>query len=387
MAENTPVSRLMLGNTTEELASMVGKERQIVIDTVKKTAVVMDGETPGGHPLAKERRKIIAGTPNVQINGAAEADLSADIVVKVLPGTVPTKMELVKDPSPDEQGLFLVISYMDAQGVSQTYAIDMNALAEDYEAGANIKIEDHVISSPTWGRHVDEFPADPSALDVPVGGFVTSPATLGGVSLDSYNHRLSDLEEAVGNRGYNSQATITESGEWVSPFTGWAKIVCVGGGNGALSRNRGCSGGNSGGLKIGFAYLLKDTSYTATIGAGGIGNAGASAFYDPTMDGGETSFSGLIDFMVFPGITTTIIDLPASSTSLGLSRCYGAGRGGGTVGFIDGEYIAYDGQAVGAGGGAFLYSASGSATKYGAGNGASGAVFIYWNDPSKGGGE
>lgn len=83
MAENTPVSRLLVGNTTEQLQSLHGKERQLVIDTAKNTAVVMDGVTLGGHPLAKERTKIKSGSDSLKINDGIEADLANDITLTV----------------------------------------------------------------------------------------------------------------------------------------------------------------------------------------------------------------------------------------------------------------------------------------------------------------
>lgn len=41
------------GGTTTELAGVTGAEREIFVDTIKKTIVVSDGATPGGIPLAK----------------------------------------------------------------------------------------------------------------------------------------------------------------------------------------------------------------------------------------------------------------------------------------------------------------------------------------------
>lgn len=42
--------------TTAQHASFTGAEAELTIDTVKKTAVVHDGSTPGGFPLAREDR-------------------------------------------------------------------------------------------------------------------------------------------------------------------------------------------------------------------------------------------------------------------------------------------------------------------------------------------
>lgn len=85
MAENTPISRKFLGNTTEELSALHGKEKQLVIDTVKNTAVVMDGSTMGGHPLAKEAVKIKSGTDGIKINDGTESNLASDITITADP--------------------------------------------------------------------------------------------------------------------------------------------------------------------------------------------------------------------------------------------------------------------------------------------------------------
>lgn len=99
MAENTPNSFLPLGNTTEELAGLHGKEKQLVVDTTKNTLVVMDGVTLGGHPLAKEGTKIKSGSEDVIINDSTEATLAGDVTIKnkpwgiVLDGEFPTDEE------------------------------------------------------------------------------------------------------------------------------------------------------------------------------------------------------------------------------------------------------------------------------------------------------
>ncbi len=42
-----------IGKTTEELATFVGRPRQVVINTDTGQMVVCDGQTPGGIPQAK----------------------------------------------------------------------------------------------------------------------------------------------------------------------------------------------------------------------------------------------------------------------------------------------------------------------------------------------
>src|SRR5574344_1707596 len=42
------------GDTTEAHANFIGADREITIDTDKKTVIVHDGKTKGGFPLARE---------------------------------------------------------------------------------------------------------------------------------------------------------------------------------------------------------------------------------------------------------------------------------------------------------------------------------------------
>lgn len=83
MAMHTSVPALPVGNTTAELQNKVGVKKQLVVDTTKNTLSVMDGVTPGGHPLAKESRKLISSSSNLTLNGGAQADLSGDITLAI----------------------------------------------------------------------------------------------------------------------------------------------------------------------------------------------------------------------------------------------------------------------------------------------------------------
>ncbi len=42
------------GGTTTQHTSFIGADREVTVDTTKKTLVVHDGISPGGIPLAKE---------------------------------------------------------------------------------------------------------------------------------------------------------------------------------------------------------------------------------------------------------------------------------------------------------------------------------------------
>lgn len=140
MALNTAVPVKQVGNTTVELSAKTGVARQLVIDTTKNTAVIMDGTTPGGHPLAKEGVKIKSGSPSLKINGGTEGTLGGDLTITVLPGYVPTGFEYVENPDAQHQGKYLAIKYTDDAGSPQTYYVDAAMLVDTYTAAAPLQI-------------------------------------------------------------------------------------------------------------------------------------------------------------------------------------------------------------------------------------------------------
>lgn len=68
---------------TEKSNLYTGPEGELTGDTTKKTWVYQDGATPGGHPMAKESRKISADGTVLTVNGGTEATLKDDIVLAV----------------------------------------------------------------------------------------------------------------------------------------------------------------------------------------------------------------------------------------------------------------------------------------------------------------
>lgn len=368
MAENTPVSRLMLGNTTEELAAMRGKPKQLVIDTDKNTAVVMDGAIPGGHPLAKEERKIKAGSANVQINGGSEADLAADITITVLPGTVPTSIELKENPASDMQGLYLVINYIDTQGEVQSYAIDMGQLSDVYTAGNGITIENRTVSVndaqlPKWGDVINgPLPDDYDASSLAIGATVAYKC----------DNPPSDAVYLYGN--FNTKEYIIESGEWEAPVTGMYRITIIDGGAGpsysnlssAASRN--VYGGHSGAKDIFYVRLEKGQKVDVVIGAGGIPSENG------TYSAGGKSYFGELSVNLqkyFAGWNNSFY---TSNFTINNCYAYGGGRGGGIP--LGG---AVDGRWYGAGGGAFVLADNSSEF----GKGFQGLVVAEYYDPAK----
>lgn len=146
MAYNTPIPQQQVTATTEALSHQRGVDGLLVVDTDKYVPVVMDGVTYGGHPAAPEARKIKAGTPNVKISGGAEADLSKDVTIAVLPGTTPTGIQFVENPEGQPTGKYLAVSYLDATGAPAVYYIDASLVVDLYTAGTGIVITGNEIS-------------------------------------------------------------------------------------------------------------------------------------------------------------------------------------------------------------------------------------------------
>lgn len=69
--------------TTDQHAAYAGKIGEITVDVTKMAAVVQDGVTRGGYPLAKESRKITADGTIMQVNGGAEGTLAQDVAISL----------------------------------------------------------------------------------------------------------------------------------------------------------------------------------------------------------------------------------------------------------------------------------------------------------------
>lgn len=67
--------------STAAHTSFTGLEGEITMDTTKSTVVIHDGATAGGHPMAKESRKIKADGTNIKVNNSSEATLANDITI------------------------------------------------------------------------------------------------------------------------------------------------------------------------------------------------------------------------------------------------------------------------------------------------------------------
>lgn len=145
MAQNTPVPFRVYGGTTAILSTTAGVAKQVVADQTKQTLVLMDGSTLGGHPMAKAGIKVKAGSPNIKINNGSEADLSADLTITMVPGTIPGAITLVENPDGQPEGQYLKFDYTTAEGTPDSYYVNLTALVDTYTAGQGIAIVDNQI--------------------------------------------------------------------------------------------------------------------------------------------------------------------------------------------------------------------------------------------------
>lgn len=146
MAINTPVPLCLIGGTTSAIAATAGNSKQVAADLDKNTLVLFDGSTLGGHAMAKEAVKIKAGTPNVKINGGTEDNLSGDITITMIPGSIPGAISLVENPEGQTPGQYLKFEYTDADGNPGAYYVNLTVLVDTYTAGDYVSITDGAVS-------------------------------------------------------------------------------------------------------------------------------------------------------------------------------------------------------------------------------------------------
>ncbi|MBD5416940.1 MAG: hypothetical protein HDR50_04630, partial [Desulfovibrio sp.] len=77
------------------------------------------------------------------------------------------------------------------------------------------------------------------------------------------------LSALGGNLLLNGELWLTESGTFTARVTGWHEVLCIDGGHGAYATYYSVIGGDSGGLRWGFAWLVAGEEYPVTVGAGG----------------------------------------------------------------------------------------------------------------------
>lgn len=261
MAENTPNSFLPLGNTTEALAGLHGKEKQLVVDTTKNTLVVMDGATLGGHPLAKEGTKIKSGSEDVIINDSTEATLAGDVTIKnkpwgvVLDGEFPT----------DEEELAALANRVPVGG--SVYGLA--PLGPEDAIPAPYNTEEIITESGTWEAPVDgDF--EITVIGGGSGAHVGSNYLQGGFS-GNYNRQLRHIKKGTKIQitiGSGGIGTDTESDYWGSPT--------VFGDISSDAKNTAIPGG-----KVFFTSAVNADAF-----GGGFGGAGAGQFNAKFYGGG-----------------------------------------------------------------------------------------------------
>ena len=202
------------------------------------------------------------------------------------------------------------------------------------------------------------------------------------------------LSALGGTLQLNSEVWITESGTFTAPVTGLYDVFVIGGGSGGVCRNANttqgvpiAAGGRSGTEDWGYAYLIAGVEYPVIIGTGGLGLVEVPLV--GAADGSDSSFApGVFVSSRPPALSDGVEDQyvyawkssPMDSFKNGdVSRCAGAGLGGGQWGDYPTEeaLIRNSGLFYGAGGGACV------ATYSAAGNGAQGAVRLRYHDPAK----
>lgn len=146
MALNTPVAQRLVGGTEATINATAGAAKQLVANVDNNTLVLFDGTTMGGHPMAKANVKIKTTSPNLKINGGTEADLTADITITSLPGTIPGSIQVVENPEGQPAGTYLKFDYTNADGNAASYFVDLAAVVDIVTAGDSIKITDNVVS-------------------------------------------------------------------------------------------------------------------------------------------------------------------------------------------------------------------------------------------------
>lgn len=188
MPRNTPVPLQQYRGTTAQHAVYTGPAGEITIDTTKKTLVVQDGVTAGGHPLAKESTTITAsngveisagGTlgQNTTVSGVS-ASTSAPGVVQLNSATNSTSQTQAATPKAVSDALAEAKTYADTAGNytgSAPIAVDQNShviSAADattsskgvVQVGENVDVSNGEISVKPWAvyeaDHTDVTVAD-----------------------------------------------------------------------------------------------------------------------------------------------------------------------------------------------------------------------------------
>ena len=186
-----------------------------------------------------------------------------------------------------------------------------------------------------------ERPGDSVTLndpfDSPAAGLITSMVMTPSGVLRAQVEIVSGFSpDANPGNVYDSLATFTEDGTWISPVTGKARIILIGGGDGGWSGGDGEDGeysegasygeagapgvaglyGNGGKILVATVDVVEGEEYPITIGQGGLGGAN---------NGVESVQGGLGTPTTFGELYTSALGAPSSSgyTELFTGNIYG----------------------------------------------------------------
>lgn len=212
MARNTKATVQQYRGTTAQHANYSGALGEITVDTTKKTAVVQDGVTKGGFPLAKESVKIKAGEA-IEVTGG---DLSGDNTIAVKIGSTAQRGVLqVGDNLEVSDGVVSSLRWTDT--VDELTAANSEAISDDmhdtgllYVKGENATVVGRAIGELAW-----------SLLPIRCAGFHLLDGSLiysDGIYAAFYNYMVQ-----LKNTGEYDNVFITET-EWQNSVTNYG--VC-----------------------------------------------------------------------------------------------------------------------------------------------------------------
>lgn len=205
--------------TTAQHAAYTGPSGELTVDTDKNVVVVQDGTTAGGHPMAREDRKII-GSGGVTINGGSEATLAGDITIAVTvpeTGTVSAGAGITVSTSGTDTTVSVDSSWLQEQIIS--------VAGEAITAGDGLTSSDNTLSvDETWleGK-IDSALTDAVSGGLVIAGTGIDVAVSGGdatVSVDEtwLNEQIDDAIAEVGSEYdiplyFDNNSGTTEWGE------------------------------------------------------------------------------------------------------------------------------------------------------------------------------
>lgn len=178
MARNISAAVQQYRGTTDQHSTYTGPVGEITVDTTKNTAVVHDGSTAGGHPLAKEALNVTA-SGGVLVNSGSATTLANDIAITlgvqisytettgsfilqdsaggtIATATIPAATSLLEAVEflttyQEQSGAWLHFTFRLSSGDTEDLYVDVSSLIDTYTAGTGITVTDHEVSvDQTW---------------------------------------------------------------------------------------------------------------------------------------------------------------------------------------------------------------------------------------------